>query len=1076
MEEFFEMLNLRQEVRKNAVVDRLLGEFSIERKYAAPQEGAYFQSEPFYDDSCAVKLDVYNRLLQYKSAKEYAAKRHEEVKASHFYNTKKLARYHHNLAIACYNSGRFDESQDHFTRSLELLEGVYPKGHAEISYMLKIQRNKGIYHYNRSEYASSRQCFAESLQLLQAFYNDDHPETAQMLLSLGEVDEAMGNFQESLDYKEQSLEMLQSLYAAQPTKQALAWRSFRDVCRSLKQSLGSSSDPETVLEEAYAAWEQCLYERPHPEIARALLSLGDAYAALENFVSSLKHKEASLSIFRALYGRSHPQVARALLSLGDADAALENFASSEQHKKDSLEMLRDLYGISHPEVARALLSLGEMYALNGKLVESEGLKKQSWKMLQAFYRRKDHPEVARALDSLNETRGRLIQGEGSSRQDTGHALRPVRTVYPQHLTLLPTPRHGKEPAGENTLLRDYYSKTNFPYVKSLIFDGQHSKHVKDLDCQLMLLEQKLVGQDKAEEGAAAPEDHVAQHHERLELVKTPIALQDLFKKRSIKPGEPEQEVQRILLIGDPGTGKTTVSKQLAYQWSVGAWGQEFHTLYLLPVRSLQQSEYDGRRYNREKTLATAIVNNCFFHDLPTKKTNYQRLREHIEQELKKSTTLVILDGLDERAGASKQILTQAQDQTARHKLLMLSRPYGIETERQTVELEIEHVGFNRAQLERYVGQEVSASEQASELLGYIDKHENIRSIAYIPVNLQILCALWQDKGYGIRQELAQGSLPGLYEKFSQWVWRRYKERNQNQKDVLVQDREALFHKLGQIALSALEKNQILIEPGLIDRSLTDRKTDAEEVKNKCEDAGFLLLQSIDQKFYQFPHLTFQEYFAGRALAQQFLSEGKGEQAALGKLVSKHKYKGSYGRTLTFMAGEVSRVKRASGIEQLLGLLEQEKEVVGLQHLRLQLRVLHEWLCIAGEDAADELAELERGSQVLASLEEWFVRAFAHVRLEGYRDAYRPGYRLLALLKSSLQTFGSIAIHAPGLLELFKETAQGPYGAVRLAAVDSLGGSMASVDDDARVMLQAMADDRNESREIQQAARKALSGG
>ena len=212
MEEFFEMLNLRQEVRKNAVVDRLLGEFSIEGKYAAPQEGAYFQSEPFYDDSCAVKVGVYNRLLEYELAKKCAAKRHEEVKVSHFYNTKKVARYHHNLAIACYNTGRFDESKDHFTCSLELLEGVYPKGHAEVSYMLKIQRNKGIYHYNRGEYDDSRHCFAESLEILQAFYNDNHPETAQMLLSLGEVDEAMGNFEASLQHKAAALEMLESLY------------------------------------------------------------------------------------------------------------------------------------------------------------------------------------------------------------------------------------------------------------------------------------------------------------------------------------------------------------------------------------------------------------------------------------------------------------------------------------------------------------------------------------------------------------------------------------------------------------------------------------------------------------------------------------------------------------------------------------------------------------------------------------------------------------------------------------------------------------------------------------------------
>ena len=215
----------------------------------------------------------------------------------------------------------------------------------------------------------------------------------------------------------------------------------------------------------------------------------------------------------------------------------------------------------------------------------------------------------------------------------------------------------------------------------------------------MLFEQKLIKQNK--EGAGDREDHVAKHHTRLEWVKTPLALADLFKARSVRAGKPAQAVQRLLLTGDPGTGKTTLSRKLAYQWSQGEWGQEFNALYVLPVRNLQQSEYDGTRYNRERTLATAIVNICFANDLPTKEPDYNRLRKHIEQELEKPTTLVILDGLDERAGASDEILSQARGGS--HKLLMLSRPYGIETEREIKDIiEIEHTGFNDQQLESYV--------------------------------------------------------------------------------------------------------------------------------------------------------------------------------------------------------------------------------------------------------------------------------------------------------------------------------------------------------------------------------------
>ena len=929
MEEFFEMLNLRQEVRKNAVVDERLQEvlFSIEGKYAAPQEDTYFQSEPFYDDSCAVKVGVYNRLLEYEPAKKCAAEHHKEAKERYFYNTKKLARYHHNLAIACYNAGRFDESQDHFTRSLELLEGVYPKGHAEVSYMLKIQRNKGIYHYNRGEYASSRQCFAESLQLLQAFYNDDHPETAQMLLSLGEVDEALDNFQESLKHKEDALKMLQSLYTEH-----------------------------------------------HPTKARALLSLGDAYAALGQLEASLDHKEQSLKMLRALYGRSHPEVARALLSLGDVYTALENFEASEQHKEASLSMFQDLYGSSHPEVARALLSLGEMYALSGKLKESGDLKEQSWKMLQAFYR-EDHPEVVRALGSLNETRGRLIQDAGSSRQATGHALRPVRTVYPQPLALLPTPRHGKEPKGENTKLREYYRQEKFAYVISL-FKGKPPKHVASLECELQLLEQKEIEtkqQDGLRARGSAQQGQLADHPARLTWVTTPIGIEDLFKPRSTHPHKPSKEIQRILVTGAPGTGKTTLSKKLAYQWSVGTWGQEFYAVYVLPVRDLQQSQYDGKHYTSQKTLATAIMNICFANDLPTKEPDYNRLREHIEEELEKPTTLVILDGLDEQAGTSKEILRQAQ--AGVHKLLMLSRPHGVETERQATDIEVEHMGFNDDQLKNYVQGAFRDATLAESLLAYIEGSESIRKIVHIPVHLEIVCNLWEDDSIGVREALGHGSLPSLYRKFTTWIWNRYTDK-WDLEDLTCND---LFNMLGQVALDALEKNQTQLSQTFI-----DDYTETKREKSLLKDAGFLFLQYVGgtsgerSSSYQFPHQILQEYFAGRWLAVQFLGDEDAREQCK-EFVEKYKYDSSYGQTLPFFSGELhsqlskkSSKHRCDQLSRLLEWLDSEpKEVVGLQHALLQAGMLHEWLCLAKSD--EHGAFVSTSSQVVAKLQEWLSK-------------------------------------------------------------------------------------------------------
>ena len=623
-------------------------------------------------------------------------------------------------------------------------------------------------------------------------------------------------------------------------------------------------------------------------------------------------------------------------------------------------------------------------------------------------------------------------------------------------------------------LRDHYQQKDFTLVPAF-FEEHPPWDVKNLQCQLMLLEQKLVEEEKEQAEYSSEERQLAFHQARLQEVKTPIALQDLFKKRRIKPepDAPKEEIHRILLTGDPGTGKTTLSHQLVYQWAVGAWGKEFKAVYLLPVKNLQQSWYDGTRYNRDQTLATAIVNICFANDLPTTEAEYNRLREHIKQELNRSTTLVILDGLDEGAGASKEILRQAQKHNASHKLLMLSRPYGIDDERVLADIEIEHVGFNDKQLQDYVHKEVS---DAKELLDYIEQHENIRSIAHVPLNLQILCALWEDEGYDVRELAPQGSLTSLYRLFTDFIWERYTKKW----GLADESEEKRFDTLGQIGLEALQKGEVLISPGLVHKY-------AKQETAKLKDAGFLLLKYVGEDtgrqsgFYEFPHLTFQEYFAGRALAKQFLSENKKERGHAATFLSKHKYESQYGQTLSFMAGEVSRSEKGEfeGIKELLSLLGEGKELVGVQHLRLQLRVTHEWLCMAGEDTEDELAALEEKFHVLSSLEEWFERAFAHVRLEGYGSpyydtSYLPGRRLLALLKSSLQTFGSVARHSPGLLDLFNKTVQQdqePIGAVRLASVSSLGGALAGVDDEARAMLQTMADDRYESWAIRRCCQK-----
>ena len=191
---------------------------------------------------------------------------------------------------------------------------------------------------------------------------------------------------------------------------------------------------------------------------------------------------------------------------------------------------------------------------------------------------------------------------------------------------------------------------------------------------------------------------------------------------------------------------------------------------------------------------------------------------------------------------------------------------------------------------------------------------------------------------------------------TEYTCNRYEDRQRNvnvalpyEKQIPYTDRQELFDKLGQVALNALEQGEVLISEGTVDRVLgVDAK-----LKAMLKDSGFLLFQSVGSQ-YQFPHLTFQEYFAGRWLAKQLLSSDGKVRKKGEKFLTKHQYGPQYGQMLSFLAGEVSKEEGMDGLRKLLSLLEEApQEVVGVQHVLLQLRLLNEWLCVAGDDGEEE---------------------------------------------------------------------------------------------------------------------------
>jgi ankyrin repeat protein/HEAT repeat protein len=580
-------------------------------------------------------------------------------------------------------------------------------------------------------------------------------------------------------------------------------------------------------------------------------------------------------------------------------------------------------------------------------------------------------------------------------------------------------------------LRKYYQKS-FSEVKPWFEDDQTPLPIEKSQFQLLALEQKESQEKYSQQEDEKEEKKSSQLREYKQgsfQVETLIELVDLFKPRVIKQGQLPQEVKKVLLVGEPGTGKTTVSHKLAYLWSQGQADQSLQTVYVVPVRELQQSKYDNNgHFKREETLATAITNICF--PVINEEEAYKPFRSAIKETLQHPSTLVILDGLDEEYGASKRIISEAQQ--GNHKLLILSRPYGLEEVRKDIDLEVRHAGFTSEQLKAYIAAYfIGKEEKSSSLLELIANNHMLKSVLHVPVNACMVCAIWQSHEDRLKQYAQRGSLSNLYEQMITYTWERYEEKMNKGKELNEMlnnaEKDGLFHALGCIALEAFENKELgIISSGTV-RTVLQKLSRNSLVKAMLKDSGLLLFQEIGI-VYQFPHLTFQEYFAGKELARQLFSKDSQEQKLGKAFLSSHKYQSQYQVMLSFMAAEVSEKQGDEGITKLLRIInEGPQDIVGLHQLILELRCLNEYLLLY-----PKLPEaLEKEFECMSRLNKWIQQGLEEVRMYKYKA------KLLNILIDALQGMPAVAKEAQGVLELLS-VAGDKEGDVRDVAIKALG--------------------------------------
>ena len=340
---------------------------------------------------------------------------------------------------------------------------------------------------------------------------------------------------------------------------------------------------------------------------------------------------------------------------------------------------------------------------------------------------------------------------------------------------------------------------------------------------------------------------------------TPLAYGDLFKEESGK-----KAVRKVLVEGDAGIDKTTLSTSISEDWSREKLFKEYEMLLLLPLH-LKKVASAG-------SLPELLQ---LFYPSPGVCESVARYLEEGEGE----KVVIIADGWDEVSESNRQegsFLYQLLFETfPLMSVVVTSRPSasGPLHRLPCIDRFVEIKGFSKEDIKEYIKSEfLSDEKKAGDLLEELESNPLVESVCSVPLNCAIVCHLWR-----CLEETLPSTMTQLYTKIILNVMFRNIKKNDAFKNIqslsnfnaIPNDLQQPFRRLCEFAFHMLKKNQIVFSQ----EELLEFFPQGLALDDKI--LCFGLLQSVETVLetghgvsFHFLHLTFQEFLASLYLLRQ----------------------------------------------------------------------------------------------------------------------------------------------------------------------------------------------------------------
>ena len=346
-------------------------------------------------------------------------------------------------------------------------------------------------------------------------------------------------------------------------------------------------------------------------------------------------------------------------------------------------------------------------------------------------------------------------------------------------------------------------------------------------------------------------DNIQRGSDDQTVKRTPFAYGDLFKVES-----GQKPVRKVLVEGDAGIGKTTLSVSISEDWSCEKLFQEFELVLLLPLR--------------HKKVASAGSLPELLKLLHPSADVCKSVARYLEEE--EAKVLVIADGWDELSESERQeesFLYELLFETfPLMSVVVTSRPSASAPLHRLscIDRFVEIKGFGKEDIKEYIHCVFSSEhDKACRLLEQLEDNPLVESVCSVPLNCAIVCHLWRTS-----EEALPSTMTQLYTKIVLNVILRNIRKKYSFKnvlslpnfDALPKELQQSFRLLCEFAFKALKKNQIVFsQEELVEFFPEGLALDENILCLGLLQSAETVLETGHGVSFHFLHLTIMEYLA-----------------------------------------------------------------------------------------------------------------------------------------------------------------------------------------------------------------------